>query len=626
MNLSWMGSLLLAGAVLGMVSVPVGAQTPGTVWGWGAEHGQLATGNTGGYRLSPVLPRVSPEITAVAAGVDHGLYLRRDRSLWAAGHSTYGQIGDGLTGNFVRDPPVPVPGMHEVIAVAAGALHSVALKADGTVWAWGRNADGQLGDGTASDRLLPVRVVGLPSVTAVSARGYSSFALTSSGDVWAWGNNDQGQLGDGSTIDRTVPVSVQGLSGVAKLVTSGASTFALTTGGAVWAWGSNSAWQLGDGSQDDRHLPVPCVQAPDVVDIGSAGSATLILRRDGTVWGWGVNQDGVLGSTPSSVVLQAVQVQGISGVTAITTAFAHCLALRADGTVWSWGWNAHGQLGDGTRVSRSTPIRIAGLDKVVSVYATGVNGFAISTRDVTAPQISMRRPEYYGTVRALLDVSGTAADDPLGTGVKRVTMRLRRHVDGSAISGKYWKPGTGWVTEPIYLSVTGTTGWRVTSTLPTGADLPDGRYVLMSGVYDNAGNPRGFSSPFVVDSQKPVSVTITSPASGASLTSLDAVTGTAFDNPGGSGINQVVVRIRRMNDPTTTADDQWWNGAAWTVAITDLAVEAINPQPGTWYDKWRVTAPLPVGDALLRGRYLFYAYAYDKARNYTSTAIAVTVP
>ncbi len=140
--------------------------------------------------------------------------------------------------------------------------HSLALKSDGTLRAWGRNASGELGDGTTTDRSTPVQVSGLSSVTALAAGGNAgdteahSLAVKSDGTVWAWGSNSNGQLGDGTTTGRSTPVQVSGLSGVSGVAASYRHSLALKSDGTVRGWGFNQNYQLGDSTTTDRSTPV----------------------------------------------------------------------------------------------------------------------------------------------------------------------------------------------------------------------------------------------------------------------------------------------------------------------------------------------------------------------------------
>jgi len=252
----------------------------------------------------------------------------------------------------VASPGLPV--------LAAGFEHSLAIAADGTVWAWGHNHYGELGDGTTTDRSTPVQVQGMTDVVGI-AGGVHTMALRRDGTVWAWGNNAAGQLGDGTTTHRLTPVQVQGMADVVAIAGGGLHTIALRRDGTVWAWGRNVCGQLGDGSTRESLIPVQVQGLTDMVAIAGGGSHTIALRRDGTIWAWGDNHYGQLGDGTTTNRSTPAQVQGMTDVVAIADDSSHPLALRRDGTVWAWGWNLYGQLGDGTTNDRLTPVQVQGL-------------------------------------------------------------------------------------------------------------------------------------------------------------------------------------------------------------------------------------------------------------------------
>jgi hypothetical protein len=191
-----------------------------------------------------------------------------------------------------------------VVAVCGGIGHSVALDSNGRVWAWGRNAEGQLGDGSTTDSSVPVPVSNISRVLAIAGSGGHSLALDSNGRVWAWGQNREGQLGDGSTTDSSVPVQVSNLWGVIAIAGGGGHSLALDSNGKVWAWGDNWFGQLGDGSTTDSSVPVQVSNLWGVIAIAGGGGHSLALEPNGKVWAWGSNTFGELGNgntTDSSV-------------------------------------------------------------------------------------------------------------------------------------------------------------------------------------------------------------------------------------------------------------------------------------------------------------------------------------
>jgi alpha-tubulin suppressor-like RCC1 family protein len=223
--------------------------------------------------------------------------LRSDGTVWAWGNNWQGQLGDNGTTPW-RLTPFQVPGLSGVVAIAAGAHHSLALRSDGSVWAWGLNRDGQLGDGTTTNRLSPLQVIAPSSgITAVTS-GYSHcLALRSDGTVLSWGNNGAGQLGDGTRTSHLSPGAVSGLASVTALVAGHEHSMALRQDGTVWAWGRNDAGQLGDGTFTWRFLPNRVGLPGDVTKMAAGGHQALVVRgSEGRVNTWGNNFSGQLGN------------------------------------------------------------------------------------------------------------------------------------------------------------------------------------------------------------------------------------------------------------------------------------------------------------------------------------------
>ncbi|WP_295451134.1 CARDB domain-containing protein, partial [uncultured Thiodictyon sp.] len=299
-------------------------------------------------------------VAAVAAGDRHTLAIKSEGSLWAWGADWYGQLGDG--NDMERLMPVQI--LAGVAAVTGGVDgNSFAIKTDGILWAWGHNEDGQLGDGSLANRQNPEQI--LTGVVGVAAGGKHTLAIKSDGSLWAWGDNWTGQLGDGTTISHRVPVAV--LTGVAAVSAGSYHSLALKTDGSLWAWGANSDGQLGDGTTTPRLSPVQVLSG--VAAVAAGYFHTLALKTDGSLWAWGNNWIGQLGDgttttrpTPNLV---------LTGVSAMASLVDHNLALKTDGSLWAWGDNRYGQIGDGTATDRCSPVEI-GLFPKPDFMVTGV--------------------------------------------------------------------------------------------------------------------------------------------------------------------------------------------------------------------------------------------------------------
>jgi alpha-tubulin suppressor-like RCC1 family protein len=369
----------------GVVAIAAGTgfslalKSDGTVWAWGDnKFNQLGLGNTVLERRTPVrVDSLSGAVVALATGNNHTLALKSDGTVWAWGQGSAGQLGDGTP--LYSKLPVQVAHLSAVVAVAAGNSHSLAVKSDGTVWAWGDNHRGQLGEGTNTQHTTPVRVADVGGAVAVAAGSWTSLAVKLDGTLQAWGDNLYGQLGNGKPIGRAAPAQVAGLSGVRTLTVEARNALAVKSDGTVWAWGDNSFGQLGDGTTTTRASPVQVAGLGGVVATGLGEMFSLALKSDGTVWTWGFRLQNT-GPTPSGTT--PVQVTDFGGVMAISAGRRHALALKKDGTVWAWGNNEHGVLGDGTTTFRATPVQVQGLTEVTAIASGGDHGLALK-RDGT---------------------------------------------------------------------------------------------------------------------------------------------------------------------------------------------------------------------------------------------------
>jgi alpha-tubulin suppressor-like RCC1 family protein len=361
------------------------ASQPPDVASWGANRtGQLGDGTTTD-RSRYVDIGFGSNVVQVAAGgtgrFGHGLEARSDGTAWAWGFNGFGELGDGTTTS--RLAPVQVTGLTGVTQVAGGCMHSLALRSDGTVWAWGGNNAGQLGRGTVTDHeVTPAPVTGLAGVTKIAAGCEFSLALRSDGTVWAWGLNKVGQLGNGSTASSAVPVQITGVSRVTAIAAGWDSAVAVVLSGAsVWAWGGNKDGGLGDGTLAGHATPVRVTQIGTVHIAGvTAGfQFAAILGTDGSVWAWGTDTAGQLGNAPatSPATRPVNTIAAGSGITQIAAGGDHMLALKSDGTVLAWGDNTNGELGTGTTAPVTGPVQVTGLTTATQVAAGESASFAV---------------------------------------------------------------------------------------------------------------------------------------------------------------------------------------------------------------------------------------------------------
>jgi alpha-tubulin suppressor-like RCC1 family protein len=262
--------------------------------------------------------------------------------------------------------------LHSISAIMGGEAHNVALKSDGTVWAWGLNFVGQLGNGTTNDSSLPVQVgLGstppLTSVTKLGGRTYFSLAVKSDGTIWGWGMNWNGQVGNGTTnasgtqqVLNPLQVTNSQPGGVVNnpVQVSCGYTYgvALLTNGTVWTWGTGPFGELGNGTTGHSDIPVQVTGLSNVIAVSSGWKHILALKSDGTVWAWGKNLSGELGDGTTISKSNSVQVLNVSNIVAVSGGDYNSVALRADGSVWKWGLNDVGELGIGSADTNSHPL------------------------------------------------------------------------------------------------------------------------------------------------------------------------------------------------------------------------------------------------------------------------------
>lgn len=338
------------------------------------------------------------------------LVVKADGSVVGWGRDANGQPADPASPKRVFTTPLSVNLPGKALQVAVGESSQYALLEDGTVVSWGSNYEGQLGNGpmgasAESGRYpksspTPVKVTGLSGVIQIAAGMQHAIALRSDGTVWAWGRRSNGEIGDGAPggLSAIGPVRVQGLEGIKQIAADGSHNLALRSDGHVMSWGLNHSGELGTGTRDNTRTPVEVKGLDHVVTIaagtgGSAAGSSGAVREDGTVWMWGTgvgaitgNDPGLSPDDPGGRVLLPLQMKGVAGVTQLSIGAGHVAVLLADGTVRMWGFDGYGQTGVGTSGTSSEtdgaykrrPVKPA-ITSVANIYLGSYRSFAVRT-------------------------------------------------------------------------------------------------------------------------------------------------------------------------------------------------------------------------------------------------------
>ncbi len=338
-------------------------------------------------QLQRVFP--SPIVDVQGGATGFTLALLADGTVWAVGGDFHGCMGGVVPVGSYTQTWKQISGLTDVAQIAAASANGYALTHGGALWAWGVNDRGQLGNGTTVDSPAPVEVIA-SGVRQVAVGDSTAYVAMSDGSVRAWGQAARGAVGNGTTSsNQLAPVEILPASaGVSQVAAQYNGGYALANG-RVYAWGRNEFGELADGTTVDTSRPAVIANLSGVAEVAGGGDGAYVLKTDNTVWAWGRNDQGQCGDGTTTHRLTPVQVTGLSGVTQLAAIGRSGAVLTSAGEVWAWGENAYGKLGDGTTTDSSIPVKMIGLSSVAVSALTprfgggGTSRFALITADST---------------------------------------------------------------------------------------------------------------------------------------------------------------------------------------------------------------------------------------------------
>ena len=577
----------------------VALRAEGTVWTWGSNfRGQLGNGEIspeGQAQATPSLVANLSGVTSIAAGSLHTLALKGDGTVWTWGDNRDGQLGTGTASNIPQVSPAVVPSLSDVVYIAAGGGHSIAVDKNGSVWIWGNNGNGQLADGTTTTRPAPVRA-SVPGAGIFAGAGSHTVFADFNGVLFTWGANDFGQLGNGTTVGSLTPASPgtpENTDYTGTHVTAVAAgggyplpgpgqnhSMALWSNGTVTAWGNNLFGQTGDGTADNtRPAPVQAASLSGVDAIAAGLHHSVALKTDGTVWSWGDNEFGELGNGTTTESNIPVQVTGIAGVGSLAARGDFTLALKKDGTVWAWGRNSQGELGDGTTIDRLTPVKVIGLDipsysisGQVTSGGAGLQGVTITlsgTASSSTTTDSAGNYTFTGLANGKYTVTPTVAGysftpqnqtaDLNGTDTKGLDFTAASA--GYAISGQVTNGGLG--LPGVTISLSGATSGRTTTDFGGNysfTGLANGKYTVTPTVTGYSFTPQNQTANVNGTDTKGLDFATDSAAVSDKTASAKSLAGASVGSisgqvtSGGAGLSGVTISLSGLASGSTTTD------------------------------------------------------------------------
>jgi alpha-tubulin suppressor-like RCC1 family protein len=370
------------------------------LWAWGYNNrGQLGDG-TNDDKSSPVQNIISGSVwSKVSSGGNNTLGIKTDGTLWAWGEGNFGQLGNGLDGNENKtSSPIQI-GNFLWKEVSAGVVSSAAIRSDGTLWTWGNNYAGILGNGTSDNKSSPVQVGFDNNWKQISNSILHVLAIRTDGTLWGWGEGNSGQLGQNDTVWHSSPVQITTDNDWKQVSATYSCSLAVKNDGTLWSWGEGVFGVLGNNYTAELSSPTQVGSSSDWASISGTFFNAVAVKTNGTLWAWGEGNSGAIGNGYTAIISSPVQVGTDSNWASAYAGGGNVAALKSDGTLWTWGNNYNGELGDGTKLDRSSPVQITSDKKWEFISFGGGNAQAITygriiTESYALPKLTFKVKTY----------------------------------------------------------------------------------------------------------------------------------------------------------------------------------------------------------------------------------------
>ena len=326
----------------------------------------------------------------IDCGTEFSVGIKSDGTLWSWGFNGNGQLGQGTT--TAQNLPTQIGNATNWKDVATGSFHCLAIKTDGTLWSWGLNGTGQLGDGTLVQQNMPIQIGTATNWKSVEAGFVHSLAIKNDNTLWSWGYNSNGQLGIGSTVDTSRPVQVGTATNWKQISAGGAHTIALQNDGSLWSWGANTTGQLGLGNTTDSNIPTRVGTNTNWTMVSAGFEFSLGLQSDASIWSWGFNGNSQLGDDGlGAQQTSPVNFEISKDWKLIEAGASFGFAIKNDNRLFTWGFNGSGQLGVASTVQQDNIVQV-GTDTDWEMIA-GADGANINNSILGVHTLALKNPK-----------------------------------------------------------------------------------------------------------------------------------------------------------------------------------------------------------------------------------------